>query len=77
VRLRPNRQPPVQVEDEKWFAEVVRQAFSQRRKTLRNTLRPLFSATAIEAAGIDPSLRSETLSLKDFAALSNIISRCF
>jgi 16S rRNA (adenine1518-N6/adenine1519-N6)-dimethyltransferase len=77
VRLRPHRQSPVCVDDEKWFAEVVRQAFSQRRKTLRNALRPLFSATAIEAAGIDPSLRSETLTLRDFAALSNIISRRF
>jgi 16S rRNA (adenine1518-N6/adenine1519-N6)-dimethyltransferase len=76
VRLRPYRQPPVKVSDEKWFAEVVRQAFSQRRKTLRNALRPLFSTTAIEAAGIDPSLRCERLTLKDFAALSNLSRKC-
>lgn len=75
VRVRPYHQPPVKVNDEKWFAEVVRQAFSQRRKTLRNALRPLFPVTVIEAAGINPSVRSERLTLKDFADLSNIFTR--
>jgi 16S rRNA (adenine1518-N6/adenine1519-N6)-dimethyltransferase len=75
IRVQPHRQPPVRVNDERWFAEVVRQAFSQRRKTLRNALRPLFSIATIEAAGINPGMRSECLTLKDFAALSNISNR--
>jgi len=71
VRLLPHRQPPVHVADETRFAELVRQAFSQRRKTLRNTLRPLLGPQDMEAIGIDPGARPETLSLADFAALSN------
>jgi 16S rRNA (adenine1518-N6/adenine1519-N6)-dimethyltransferase len=72
VRLIPYRQKPVEVSNEQQFFMLVAQAFSQRRKTLRNSLKPLLSAMAIEAAGIDPGMRPERLSLKDFAALSNI-----
>ena len=72
VRLSPYREPPLTVTDEQRFAAVVRQAFSQRRKTLRNSLRPLLSAAQIEAVGIDPGARPETLALGDFAALSNL-----
>lgn len=71
VRLIPYRQPPVLVNDERRFESLVRQAFSQRRKTLRNNLRPLLSAAEIEAAGIDPGARPETLGIAEFAALSN------
>ncbi len=71
VRLLPYRQPPVVVNDEAHFAVLVRQAFAQRRKTLRNTLKGLLDAAAIAAAGIDPNARAETLSLAEFAALSN------
>jgi 16S rRNA (adenine1518-N6/adenine1519-N6)-dimethyltransferase len=71
VSLQPYRQRPVRVNDEQRFATLVGRAFSQRRKTLRNSLKSLLSAAAIEAAGIDPNLRPERLSLSDFAALSN------
>ena len=74
VRLLPHAHPPIRVADEERFTKVVRQAFSQRRKTLRNALRPLLEAAAIAAAGIDPGARPETLSLADFAALSNSLS---
>ncbi|MDQ2696657.1 MAG: 16S rRNA (adenine(1518)-N(6)/adenine(1519)-N(6))-dimethyltransferase RsmA [Pseudomonadota bacterium] len=74
VRLVPHPRPPVAVTDEARFAAVVREAFSQRRKTLRNSLRRLADAAAIAAAGIDPGARPETLSLADFAALSNRLS---
>jgi 16S rRNA (adenine1518-N6/adenine1519-N6)-dimethyltransferase len=52
------------------FADVVARAFAQRRKTLRNTLRGLLTAEDMEALGIDPGARAETLSVSDFAALS-------
>jgi 16S rRNA (adenine1518-N6/adenine1519-N6)-dimethyltransferase len=52
------------------FARTVSAAFSQRRKTLRNALRLLIDAEAIAAAGIDPSLRPETLSPAEFAKLA-------
>ena len=52
---------------------VVRQAFSQRRKTLRNTLRGLLDADALSAAGIDPGRRAETLSLAEFQRLADAV----
>jgi 16S rRNA (adenine1518-N6/adenine1519-N6)-dimethyltransferase len=54
--------------------KLVAQAFGQRRKTLRNTLKGLLDAEAIEAAGIDPQRRAETLSLQEFAALANRVT---
>lgn len=52
------------------FAELVTQAFSQRRKTIRNSLKHFLDAGAIEAQDIDPAARPETLSGSDFAALA-------
>lgn len=71
VRLLPYREPPVRVDDADCFARVVAQAFSQRRKTLRNTLRGLVAAETMTALDIDPGRRAETLSLGEFAALAN------
>jgi 16S rRNA (adenine1518-N6/adenine1519-N6)-dimethyltransferase len=75
VRLEPYAQPPVQVDDEAVFAALVRQAFSQRRKTLRNTLREMLDTDEIKATGVDPGARAETLSLNAFAALANRAAR--
>jgi len=74
VRLEPYDKPIVDVDDERQFSELVKQAFSQRRKTLRNTLRGLLDANEITAAGIDPSARAETLKLEEFAALANRVA---
>ena len=71
VRLVPRAVPPVAVRDEQRFAALVRQAFSQRRKTLRNTLKGMVDAEAIAAAGIDPQIRAEQLDLAAFARLAN------
>jgi 16S rRNA (adenine1518-N6/adenine1519-N6)-dimethyltransferase len=49
----------------------VKQAFAQRRKTLRNNLKPLLETEKISALGIDPGTRAETLGLADFAKLAN------
>ncbi|HOB62184.1 MAG TPA: 16S rRNA (adenine(1518)-N(6)/adenine(1519)-N(6))-dimethyltransferase RsmA [Candidatus Competibacteraceae bacterium] len=73
VRLVPRETFPVAVRDERGLAEVVRRAFSQRRKTLRNALRGLLTADQIEAAGVDPGARPETLDLAAFAALSDAV----
>jgi len=70
VRLIPHREPPVRVNSFDAFQRLVTQAFSMRRKTLRNSLRGLLSASVIESAGIDPGVRAETLSLQQFADLS-------
>ena len=71
VRLTPWPQPPVSVKDAACLETVVRQAFSQRRKTLRNTLKGLVSEQAIRATGTDPTARPETISLEQYAALAN------
>ena len=76
VRLVPHQQPPVQVNDMAMLNRVVTQAFSQRRKTLRNSLKKLIDEDAIIALNIDPTLRAEALSLDDFAQLSNLLEAC-
>lgn len=72
VRLLPYAEPPHVIEDAACFARLVTSAFAQRRKTLRNSLGKLLRAEQISAAGIDPSLRAERLSLADFARLANL-----
>ncbi|MGD2055693.1 MAG: 16S rRNA (adenine(1518)-N(6)/adenine(1519)-N(6))-dimethyltransferase RsmA [Gammaproteobacteria bacterium] len=71
VRLIPHREPPVEVVDETMLAAVVRRAFAQRRKTLRNALRGLIGEQQIRALGIDPAARAEMLGIGEFAALAN------
>jgi 16S rRNA (adenine1518-N6/adenine1519-N6)-dimethyltransferase len=72
VRLVPHASPPVRIDDMARFERLVAQAFSMRRKTLRNALRGLLDADAIVAVGVDPALRAEVLDLADFAALANV-----
>ena len=67
------RPPTMRIDDMAAFEETVSRAFSQRRKTLRNSLRGLIDAATIEAAGIDPGARPETLGLEQFAALARAL----
>ena len=69
VRLTPHDQPPVSIDRLDVFEKFLSRVFSQRRKTLRNSLRGVLDASSIEAAGIDPGLRPEMLSLEQFAVL--------
>jgi 16S rRNA (adenine1518-N6/adenine1519-N6)-dimethyltransferase len=68
--LRPHSAPPFAIADHAAFARVVSAAFSQRRKTLRNSLSGLLDTDAIAAAGVDPGARPETLAPERFAALA-------
>ncbi len=72
ARLVPHKTPPVQIDDYPLFAKLVNQAFTQRRKTLRNALKNHLSAEQMATAGVDPGARPETLSLHDYANLSNL-----
>ena len=68
--------PPVEVCDEALFFRVVKAAFSLRRKMLSNSLKNMGIkseqvAKWLELAGVDGKLRAETLSLEDFAKLTN------
>lgn len=69
IRMIPKTSPiPCSLEN---LSKVVTQAFSQRRKIIRNTLAPLFSETELEQSGIDPAKRPEQLTLEQFITLSN------
>ncbi len=84
VRMARRAAPPASVDDEKLFFRTVRAAFAQRRKTLSNALRSAFSEldraaieSAMEETGFPPAVRGETLSIAQFAALSNALLRKF
>ena len=49
----------------------MREAFGQRRKTLRNNLKGRIEAEALEALGIDPARRPQTLSVEEFVRIAN------
>lgn len=70
VRLVPHTQPPFPLPDPGRFARIVTQAFSQRRKTLRNALKGAVSPERMQQAGIAPEARPETLTPAQFAALA-------
>lgn len=70
VRLTAHEVAPFKLHAPARFAAIVAAAFSQRRKTLRNALKPLLSEQQILKAGIDPSLRAEVIAPAAFAALS-------
>ena len=79
IRLTRYEKPPVEVEDERLLFDIIRASFNQRRKTLANGLNnsdrldvPKEAITeAIQQLGKGPSVRGETLTLEEFAKLSN------
>lgn len=77
LRVRPERK--YKVDDEDLYFKVVKAAFGQRRKTLLNSISSMGNLAkdqvkeALDEAGIDPKRRGETLSLDEFAILSNVI----
>jgi len=73
VRLTPYQSLPFIARNEKDLANLVTQAFSQRRKTLRNCLKSLLDEKQIESVGIDPKRRPETLSVEEFVNLANLL----
>lgn len=74
VRLIPKTPAEIAPLDETLFARVVAAAFSQRRKTLRNTLGGLLKPADFSALGIDAGLRAEALPLADFEAIARHLS---
>ncbi len=73
VRLIPYEGNPFGIKDDAVFFNVVKDAFSMKRKMLRNNLKALLSAEEIEALGIDPKVRAENLHIEDFVKLSNYL----
>ena len=74
VRLIPKTSAEIAPLDEALFARVVATAFSQRRKTLRNTLGGLLKPADFSALDIDAGLRAEALPLADFEAIARHLS---
>ena len=81
IRLTRHEEPPVDVDDEKFMFSIIRASFNQRRKTLVNGLSNDAKlglvkeriSEALETMGLPPAARGETLSLKEFAQLSNLL----
>jgi 16S rRNA (adenine1518-N6/adenine1519-N6)-dimethyltransferase len=73
VRATPHAALPHSAKDEKKFACIVAAAFSQRRKTLRNTLKGMLDDAGFTALGIDSQQRAENLSVAQFVAIANHI----
>jgi 16S rRNA (adenine1518-N6/adenine1519-N6)-dimethyltransferase len=73
VRMIPLPAGEIAVRDEKLFAAVVRTAFGQRRKTLRNTLKGYLSGQDFENLAIDAQLRAENLAVADFIKVANYL----
>lgn len=82
IRLTRYEQPPVVVQDEKLMFKLIRASFNQRRKTLQNGLANSSElsfakediANALEKMDLSPTVRGESLSLAEFATLSDILS---
>lgn len=81
IRLKVRKNPAVVLSDKKFFFETVKASFAMRRKTLFNSLRKAMPyeesviLKTLEAVGIDPQRRGETLSIEEFAKLSNALHR--
>ncbi|MBI2381339.1 MAG: 16S rRNA (adenine(1518)-N(6)/adenine(1519)-N(6))-dimethyltransferase RsmA [Gammaproteobacteria bacterium] len=74
VRLTPHAVLPHPARDPALLERLIATAFNQRRKTLRNTLKEHVSEAQWQELGIDPVRRAETLELKDFVAIANLLA---
>jgi len=72
LRLIPYDSVPFPVRDPVWYERLVAQAFSHRRKTLRNTLQGWVTEGTFHQLDIDPGHRAETLSVASFVDLANL-----
>ncbi|HFD87481.1 MAG TPA: 16S rRNA (adenine(1518)-N(6)/adenine(1519)-N(6))-dimethyltransferase RsmA [Gammaproteobacteria bacterium] len=75
VRLVPHQQYPYSANDLRTLENLVRQAFTQRRKMLRRSLKEMVTTKDFEAAEITPEKRAEELTVGDFVRLSNIMEK--
>ncbi len=75
VRMLPRPQAELTAANQAGLEQVVRRAFGQRRKTLRNSLAGLLEAPDYAALGIAPGLRAENLAVDDFVAISNYLEQ--
>jgi 16S rRNA (adenine1518-N6/adenine1519-N6)-dimethyltransferase len=72
ARLVPLPKPLISLDEAPLFDDILRCAFGQRRKQLRNALQSVMPAALIESAGVDPSSRAEQLPVEQFVALTRV-----
>ena len=70
LRLVPKKEP-LQLKDKQLFSKLVKQAFSQRRKTLHNVLKDFVDDSELEKVGLSPSDRADTVRLQNYVTLAN------
>lgn len=75
VRLVPHSTLPHVADDYRLFRQMVSQAFTQRRKVIRNGVKSWLTEEQIAAAGVDPMLRPDALGVDAFVALANAAAR--
>lgn len=81
IKLKIRKEPPVKVENEKFFFDMVRAAFSQRRKTAVNGLSSGLSmpkekiVSALESVGLSPSVRAEAMTMEQLAMLAAALEK--
>lgn len=79
LKLNLREKPPVHVQDEDFFFDIIKASFAQRRKTLQNNLKSFFKdkydkdmiTDILLQSGIDAKRRGESLSIEEFAHLAN------
>ncbi len=74
VRMRPLPHGRFDIRDPHRLEQVVKQAFSRRRKTLRNALKGLANDADILAAGLDPGMRPEEIPVIGWIELANLLT---
>jgi len=73
IRLIPYEHYPFVANNKEQFGRIVKEAFSQRRKTIRNTLKSFITENDFQKIGINSQLRAENLSVSDFVKISNYL----
>jgi 16S rRNA (adenine1518-N6/adenine1519-N6)-dimethyltransferase len=75
IRMEMLKKPRVKISDQKLFFRIIKAGFAQRRKTLANALKPIAGDVKeiLIKAGIEPLRRAETLTIEEFAGLTDVI----
>ncbi len=75
IRIVPYSTPPYLAQDFNIFSQVVKEAFSYRRKTLANSLRKILPAESLASLDIDPKLRPQQITVENFVKISNMLAK--
>jgi len=73
ARLKPHNSTSIRAKDSDCLQTVIRTAFNQRRKTLRNSLRTIIPETLLERIAINKNLRPQDIKLNEYVEISNAI----